>query len=253
MSSHNTLSRGSITYVIISMYNVATETQPKTLQLQLVLQVQNLPANWSWNSIDSINASYSINKMDCRLFDQISLKPTKYYDNARYQSDDTPMTSYHFRTFEYNADPNYQATFCFPERIKYLCGGYYSNFLFMNGPLHDTEGNTWDNYFDIKSSGKFQVTNGDKAYNQLYYAYNSTEPTATEPYYYMEVTTSDTTPVPNNSAVQPPAPAPLPVVSIPRMSMKSLFSNNAQVFYKPHSLSSGSGGVTNSRLKKRKT
>jgi hypothetical protein len=248
MSSHNTLSRTTITYVILSMYDVATQT----LQYQVVLQVQGLPANWSWNSIDSINASYSINKMDCRLFDHTTLKPTKYYDNARYQSDDTPMTSYHFRTFEYNPDPHYQATFCFPERIKYLCGGNYTNFCFMNGSIHDTEFNTWENYFDIKSSGMFQVTNGNHKYNQTYYAYNTTEVTPSEPYYYMEVTTSPTTPV--TSAVKPPAaPAPLPVVPIPRMSMKSLFSNNAQVFYKPHSLSTGSGGVTNSRLKKRKT
>lgn len=38
-------------------------------------------------------------------------------------------------------------------------------------------------------------------------------------------------------------------------SMKSLFTNNAQVYYKPHSLSSGGGGsgVKNSRHKQRKT
>jgi hypothetical protein len=41
----------------------------------------------------------------------------------------------------------------------------------------------------------------------------------------------------------------------PRFSMGSLFSNNAQVFYKPHSLSTGGGGsgVKNSRHKQRKT
>jgi hypothetical protein len=42
----------------------------------------------------------------------------------------------------------------------------------------------------------------------------------------------------------------------PRMfSMRSLFTNNAQVYYKSHSLSTGSGGsgVKNSRHKKRKT
>ena len=38
-------------------------------------------------------------------------------------------------------------------------------------------------------------------------------------------------------------------------SMRSLFTNNAQVYYKPHSLSTGGGGsgVTNSRIKKRRT
>ena len=41
---------------------------------------------------------------------------------------------------------------------------------------------------------------------------------------------------------------------LPRpFSMYSLFSNNAQVYYKPHSLSSGSGGVGNYRIKQRKT
>jgi hypothetical protein len=38
-------------------------------------------------------------------------------------------------------------------------------------------------------------------------------------------------------------------------SMKSLFTNNAQVYYKPHSLSAGGGGsgVKNYRLKQRRT
>jgi hypothetical protein len=45
-----------------------------------------------------------------------------------------------------------------------------------------------------------------------------------------------------------------PTIQIPRpFSMNSFFTNNAQVYYKPHSLSTGSGGVTNSRQKKRKT
>ncbi|CAB4935244.1 unannotated protein [freshwater metagenome] len=40
-----------------------------------------------------------------------------------------------------------------------------------------------------------------------------------------------------------------------RLSMNSLFTNNAQVYYKPHSLSTGSGGsgVTNARHKQRRT
>lgn len=44
-------------------------------------------------------------------------------------------------------------------------------------------------------------------------------------------------------------------LSIPRpfFSMNSLFTNNAQVFYKPHSLSTGSGGVKNYRKKQRRT
>jgi hypothetical protein len=41
----------------------------------------------------------------------------------------------------------------------------------------------------------------------------------------------------------------------PRFSMRSLFTNNAQVYYKSHSLSTGGGGsgVKNSRLKQRRT
>lgn len=36
--------------------------------------------------------------------------------------------------------------------------------------------------------------------------------------------------------------------------MRSLFANNAQVYYKPHSLASGGvGGVKNSRHKSKKT
>ena len=38
-----------------------------------------------------------------------------------------------------------------------------------------------------------------------------------------------------------------------RPTMQPLFTNNAQVFYKPHSLAAGSGGVRNHRLIKRKT
>jgi len=47
----------------------------------------------------------------------------------------------------------------------------------------------------------------------------------------------------------------LPPLSVPRpvFWMGSLFTNNAQVYYKPHSLSAGGGGVTNSRIKKRRT
>ena len=46
-----------------------------------------------------------------------------------------------------------------------------------------------------------------------------------------------------------PTPPP-PIKEI--FNMASLFSNNAQVYYKPHSFSSG-GSVTNSRVKKRRT
>ena len=49
----------------------------------------------------------------------------------------------------------------------------------------------------------------------------------------------------------------LPPLSIPRpsFSMGSLYTNNAQVYYKPHSLSTGGGGsgVRNSRAKQRRT
>ena len=45
-----------------------------------------------------------------------------------------------------------------------------------------------------------------------------------------------------------PAPQPPSV-----LSMSSLFTNNAQVFYKPGSLSTGVGGVKNSRHKQRRT
>lgn len=51
-----------------------------------------------------------------------------------------------------------------------------------------------------------------------------------------------------------PTPPPAPPAII-RFSMRSLFTNNAQVYYKRGSLSTGSGGsgVTNSRIKKRRT
>lgn len=41
----------------------------------------------------------------------------------------------------------------------------------------------------------------------------------------------------------------------PFFSMRSLFTNNAQVYYKPHSLSSrgGGSGVRNSRIQQRRT
>jgi len=46
----------------------------------------------------------------------------------------------------------------------------------------------------------------------------------------------------------------LPVLPRPSLfSLQSLFSNNSQVYYKPHSLSTGSGGVGNYRIKRRKT
>jgi hypothetical protein len=54
----------------------------------------------------------------------------------------------------------------------------------------------------------------------------------------------------------PPAPpTPAPTITTTRFSMQSLFTNNAQVYYKRGSLSTGSGGsgVTNSRIKKRRT
>ena len=37
------------------------------------------------------------------------------------------------------------------------------------------------------------------------------------------------------------------------MMMKTLFSNNAGIYYKNHSLSTGSGGSINSRVKARRT
>ena len=47
----------------------------------------------------------------------------------------------------------------------------------------------------------------------------------------------------------------LPPLSPPFYNMRSLFTNNAQVYYKSHSLSTGSGGsgVRNSRQKQRRT
>ena len=52
-----------------------------------------------------------------------------------------------------------------------------------------------------------------------------------------------------------PAPAPAPAApSAPRIPIRSLFTNNAQVYYKPHSLASGGiGSVRNCRFKSKKT
>jgi hypothetical protein len=59
-----------------------------------------------------------------------------------------------------------------------------------------------------------------------------------------------TTPFTINLISYVPNPQPPPF-----FSMRSLFTDNAQVYYKPHSLSTGSGGsgVRNSRKKQRKT
>jgi hypothetical protein len=47
---------------------------------------------------------------------------------------------------------------------------------------------------------------------------------------------------------------PRPVINKPKMSMSSLFTNNAMVYYKPHSLAPGGiGGVRNYRKKSKKT
>jgi hypothetical protein len=54
----------------------------------------------------------------------------------------------------------------------------------------------------------------------------------------------------------PPAPAPAPAPRPPHIySMRGIYANNSQVYYKPHSLSTGSGGsgVGNSRHKQRRT
>ena len=52
----------------------------------------------------------------------------------------------------------------------------------------------------------------------------------------------------------PPPPPPTPPTQPRRISLGSLYSNNAQVYYKSHSLASGGiGGVRNYRLKSRKT
>jgi hypothetical protein len=52
-----------------------------------------------------------------------------------------------------------------------------------------------------------------------------------------------------------PYVAPTTTTTTSRFSMKSLYTNNAQVYYKPHSLSTGGGGsgVKNHRHKQRKT
>jgi hypothetical protein len=43
-------------------------------------------------------------------------------------------------------------------------------------------------------------------------------------------------------------------ISTIAMNMRSLFTNNAQVYYKPHSLAPGGvGGVKNVRIKSKKT
>ena len=99
-----------------------------------------------------------------------------------------------------------------------------------------------ENYYNLSSDGVFRTDTAGQ-HDNVYYAYNSTN-TGKKPYYYYMVVepTVISAPKPNTH-----------MMAVPRMSMKSLFSNNAQVYYKAHSLSAGSGGVTNSRAKKRKT
>ena len=55
----------------------------------------------------------------------------------------------------------------------------------------------------------------------------------------------------NGFPPRPPVPTPVPTPVPVRLKM-SLYSDNARVFYKPHSLS-GIGGVRNYRKKQRKT
>jgi hypothetical protein len=57
------------------------------------------------------------------------------------------------------------------------------------------------------------------------------------------------------TTIDPSAPAPAPAApSATRIPIRSLFTNNAQVYYKPHSLASGGiGSVRNCRFKSKKT
>lgn len=66
--------------------------------------------------------------------------------------------------------------------------------------------------------------------------------------YFLYPQSTFTSPSPTPSSASPTPPTRM-------ITMRSLFTNNAQVFYRPHSLSTGSGGsgVRNSRHKQRKT
>jgi hypothetical protein len=78
-------------------------------------------------------------------------------------------------------------------------------------------------------------------------------------YLYPYITTSPSVPILPSAPSEPSEPSAPTLASsftpAGMFSMRSLFTNNAQVYYKSHSLSTGSGGsgVKNSRHKKRKT
>jgi hypothetical protein len=244
------------TALTLSMYDLDTNT----LQMRLQFNVIGLPITWNTPLAEPgeypiVTDPYDIDCIQSLRFTATAphiqsgyVKSTQYSANS---------SSVKFYVYPYDEDPRANASKCLKIDIKALCNTFndyygapdceYTNFLFMNSSKMYGE-----QYYGFSNDGVFKTDTAGE-HDNVYYAYNSTNPGKKPYYYYMliePIIKLDPTVL---SAPKPPAPAPLPVVSIPRMSMKSLFSNNAQVFYKPHSLSSGSGGVTNSRLKKRKT
>jgi hypothetical protein len=217
------------TYLNLAMYDLPLSNTFKTLQLQLQFTV-DLPDNWNTDTAQS--GRYPINTdIKCLLFDPVTRKFTDSVVSCFYG------TQCYFHVFENNSDINTNASFCFEGRIQLKTDLYtFTNFLYMNGKIYDND------YISFTQEGV--LSTGDN-HSITFYANDSTDPNKEAPTYYMRLTNSN----PQSAA---PKPKPTPVAA-PRMSMKSLFSNNAQVFYKPHSLSTGSGGVTNYRAKQRKT
>jgi hypothetical protein len=235
-----------MTQLILSMYELDTNI----LQLRLQFTVLGLPKNWNtrlaqpgvYPIITDPNDSNCIQSL--KFTAEAPHTQSGFVNCSNFSANDNSFCN--FNVYSYDEDPRANATKCFTGKIKALCtyntdstfNCTYTNFLFMNSSKMYAE-----HYYNFSNDGVFRTdTSGD--HDNVYYAYNSTNSGKKPYYYYMTVEPTVLTAVnPSNHQI----------MAVPRMSMKSLFSNNAQVFYKPHSLSSGSGGVTNSRLKKRKT
>jgi hypothetical protein len=196
-------------------------------QLQLEFTVTGLPANWA--SADSDSGPYPVTNLE-----SLMLIPESHAVDTKLPCSNGTACS--FYVLKYNATPNANASFCFEGSIAGLQNQSIPsyNFLYMNESVHN------DNMYTFTRDGA--LTTDMYGSDKTYYASNSTAPNASGPRYYMVL-----------SEISPPTALLPKPVSGPRMSMKSLFSNNAQVYYKAHSLSTGSGGVTNYRAKQRKT
>jgi len=227
-----------MTQLTLSMYELDTNI----LQMRLQFTVLGLPKNWNTRLAEPGVYPIITDPNDSECIQSLKFTAEAPHTQSGYVNCSDNGILCNFNVYPYEEDPRANASKCFTGRIKALCtyntdtfNCNYTNFLFMNSSKMYTE-----YFYTFSNDGVFRTdTTGE--HDNVYYAYNSTNAGKKPYYYYMTVEPTVLT------AAKPQ------LMAIPRMSMKSLFSNNAQVYYKAHSLSAGSGGVTNSRAKKRKT